>query len=216
MGAPVADGDEPSTGTQAVLPVVSEDEHADATDQRGDRRRARRRLALGGVAAVVVVIVAATLAGQVDSSSVSVKESGSAPGFVLENVRPGEPPVSLEKLRGKPLVLNFWASWCGPCRREMPGFEAVHQRVQDRIRFVGVDNQDFRNSALDLLRQTGVSYPSGFDPKGNVASQYGLIGMPTTVFISRDGRLLERRTGEMNQGQLEETIDRLFPSRDGR
>ena len=177
------------------------------------RRRRRRRLVSGALAAIAVAIVAAAVAGH--EGSPIVKGGGSAPEFVLENVHPGEPPVSLETLRGKPVVLNFWASWCGPCRKEMPAFEAVHQQAKDRIRFVGIDNQDYRDSALELLRQTGVSYPSGFDPKGKVAASFGLVGMPTTVFISGDGRLLERRTGEMNREQLEETIERLFAESEG-
>ena len=213
--APTDGPDDRVSSLHAVLPTVTDHGQAAPEREDGRRRRSRRRFAVGALAAVGIVIAAAALAGQQGTSSVNVQESGAAPEVVLDNVRPGQPPVSLEKLRGKPVVLNFWASWCGPCRREMPGFESVYERLKDRIHFLGVDNQDYRDSALELFRQTGASYPSGFDPKGNVAASYGLIGMPTTVFISRDGRLLERRTGEMSQQQLEESINRLFPARNG-
>jgi cytochrome c biogenesis protein CcmG/thiol:disulfide interchange protein DsbE len=133
-----------------------------------------------------------------------------APDFKLENVRRGETPVSLTEYRGRPVVLNFFASWCVPCRREMPSFEAVHQRLGRRVAFVGVNHQDQRPGALDVLEETGVSYPAGFDPTGSVAAAYGLYGMPTTVFISPEGRVLERHTGELSAQVLEGTIRRLF------
>jgi len=77
---------------------------------------------------------------------------------------------------------------------------------------LGVNHQDNRSAALDLVAETGVRYPAGFDPDGEVARSYGLFGMPTTLFISPDGSLLERRTGEISEKQLVATIDRLFPT----
>lgn len=69
----------------------------------------------------------------------------------------------------------------------MPGFQAVYEKVGDRVAFVGVNHQDNREGALKLLADTGVRYSSGFDPDGNVAASYGLFGMPTTLFISDQG-----------------------------
>jgi cytochrome c biogenesis protein CcmG/thiol:disulfide interchange protein DsbE len=130
--------------------------------------------------------------------------------FRLENVRPGQPDVELADYRGTPVVVNFWASWCVPCRRELPGFAAVSKELEGKLAFLGVNHQDGRGPALDFLQETGLHYPSGFDPKGDVAASYGLLGMPTTVFVSPDGKLLERRTGEISRKELEETIERLF------
>jgi cytochrome c biogenesis protein CcmG/thiol:disulfide interchange protein DsbE len=130
--------------------------------------------------------------------------------FTVENLRPGQPAVSLQALRGKPVVVNFWASWCGPCRREMPAFEATHESLGDRVTFVGIDNKDFRDSALEFLNKTGVRYESGFDPDGNVAGRYGVLGLPATFFISPDGRVLESTTGEIHQDDLKATISRLY------
>jgi cytochrome c biogenesis protein CcmG/thiol:disulfide interchange protein DsbE len=162
---------------------------------------------VGVVAAVAAVIAAST--GDLPSAP-AVKGRGSAPAFELDNVHPGEAPVSLAAARGKPVVLNFWASWCVPCRREMPSFQAVHEATKERVTFLGVNNQDQRGPALRLLAETGVRYSSGYDPAGEVALAYGLYGMPTTVFISADGQLLERKTGEISRDQLEASIDRLF------
>ena len=116
----------------------------------------------------------------------------------------------MQGLRGKPVVVNFWASWCGPCRREMPAFEATHESLGDQVTFVGIDNKDFRDSALEFLNKTGVRYASGFDPNGNVAGRYGVVGLPATFFISEDGRVLESTTGEINRDDLKATISRLY------
>lgn len=180
--------------------------------QAGRRLRRRLILLLGGLAAVGLVVAAALGARTSLRAPTAVAGDGKAVSFTLDNLRPGGPPVSLADYRGRPLVLNFFASWCVPCRREMPGFEVVHDRIGDRVAFLGVNHQDQRGAALDLIEETGVSYLSGFDPRGTVAAAYGLYGMPTTIFISPAGEVLERRTGEVSEGDLEATIDRLFES----
>ena len=118
--------------------------------------------------------------------------------------------MSLETLRGKPVVVNFWASWCVPCRREMPAFAALHASLGDKVAFVGINNKDFRDSALKFMEQAGVRYPSAFDPRGNIAARYGVVGMPATFFISGDGRVLDSRIGEINADDLRQTINRLY------
>jgi len=132
-----------------------------------------------------------------------------APAFDLADLRHPDDRVALADFRGRPVVLNFWASWCVPCRREMPAFEAVARASRDRVAFVGVNHQDSRDDALRFLRETGVSYRSGFDPAGDVARRYGLYGMPTTVFISADGRIIATRTGEISRTELTNRVREL-------
>jgi cytochrome c biogenesis protein CcmG/thiol:disulfide interchange protein DsbE len=182
---------------------------ADEEAHRAPGRSRRRRLVIAGSLAGLAVAVG-LLAIVLSREPATGPARQPAVTFELENVRREEPPVSLADYRGRPVVLNFFASWCVPCRREMPDFEAVHDRLGNRVAFVGVNHQDQRPAALDLLEETGVTYPSGFDPRGTVAGAYGLFGMPTTIFISPDGRVLERRTGEMSKRELEATIRRLF------
>ena len=160
--------------------------------------------------ALIPVLVIGVLGVFVIGRSTSTVGNAAKP-FDLQSVDPSGSRVALGNLRGRPLVINFWASWCIPCRSEMPGFEHVHQRVGDRIQFVGIDHEDTRPAALDLLHDTGVTYPTGFDPDGHTAYDYGLIGMPTTVFISADGKVLEQHTGQLSEHDLQATIDRLFP-----
>jgi len=171
----------------------------------------RGPVALGALALIVVVAVVVAVQYQPDNSPVRRStDAPAAPHFSVPDLRDQAATVELRKLRGRPVVLNFWASWCVPCRKEMPAFEAVHGKVGDKVAFVGMNNQDTRGDALALLSETGVSYPSGFDPKGRVAEAYGLRGMPTTVFISADGRILASHAGEMSELQLAAAIRDLF------
>lgn len=143
-------------------------------------------------------------------STGSTEPGGLAPAVELENVREGAPAVSLAALSGTPVVMNFFAAWCIPCATELPAFQAVAKETEGRVAFLGIDHQDSRRAALELMDETGVRFPAGYDPKGEVARAYGLRGMPTTVFISAGGRILERRTGEMSGAELRQSIDRHF------
>lgn len=135
---------------------------------------------------------------------------GQASAVELADVREGAPAVSLAALGGKPVVMNFFAAWCAPCVKELPAFQAVAEETRGEVVFVGINHQDSRRAAQELLDQTGVTFPAAYDPEGNVARAYGLRGMPTTVFISVGGRILERRSGEMSGAELRQAIDRHF------
>ena len=161
----------------------------------------------------VTVVAAVGLGAFLTRGEGSVPARGEqrpAPVFSLPEVRDASARVELERLRGRPVVMNFWASWCVPCRKEMPHLQAAHQRFGDRVSFVGVNHQDGRTPARDLLGQTGVTYPSGSDPEGKVASDYGLRGMPSTVFISAGGQIVASRTGELSRSELEDMIQNLL------
>lgn len=143
-------------------------------------------------------------------STRSPEVSGLAPAVELENVREGESAVSLAALSGEPVVMNFFAAWCVPCATELPAFQAVADETKGRVAFLGIDHQDSRRAAQELMDATGVRFPAGYDPEGEVARAYGLRGMPTTVFISAGGRILERRNGEMSATELRQAIDKHF------
>ena len=179
-------------------------------------RRPPRRLLLA-VAAVIVVALAVTatvitVQGSSDASPTALRRGAAkqAPTFHL---RDPQHTIDLADYAGRPVVLNFWASWCVPCRREMPAFQALHDQLGERVAFVGIDHQDGRTPALALLADTGVTYPTAHDPAGDVAQAYGLYGMPTTVFISPSGERLATRTGEIRADELERTIRQLLLDR---
>ena len=140
----------------------------------------------------------------------TIKLTGPAKTFTLEDVRAGRPPVSLEALRGRPVVLNFFASWCGPCVREMPALQAMSEHYEGKVHFVGVTFNDRRDAAKGVLERTGASYPAAFDGPSDLAVDYAVRVMPTTFFIDKEGNLVERKDGEISERQLQTVIDRLL------
>jgi cytochrome c biogenesis protein CcmG/thiol:disulfide interchange protein DsbE len=173
----------------------------------GAQRRTRLWVA-GGIAVVAALVVGGLVFGSPDETSAG-RSGGPAADIELPRLD-GEGTVSLASFRGRPVVVNFFASWCVPCRKEMPAFQAVSERLGDRVAFLGVDHQDDRKGGLALLQDTGVRYPAGYDPDGKVAQAFGLFGMPTTLFVGPDGTLLETHTGELTEKQLLEAIERHF------
>jgi thiol-disulfide isomerase/thioredoxin len=98
--------------------------------------------------------------------------------------------VDLSTLRG-PMVVNLWAQWCGPCREELPYYQQLHERAGDRVRVLGVDYQDTRPDwALDLLDQTGVTYPSLADPAGELRVPFRVRGLPGVVLVDEAGEVV--------------------------
>jgi cytochrome c biogenesis protein CcmG/thiol:disulfide interchange protein DsbE len=93
---------------------------------------------------------------------------------------------------GKPVVLNFWASWCGPCADEAPLLQDAARRNGDRFTFLGVNVQDVEADALAFMRKYGITYPNGAHNAGSVSVQYGMRGVPETYFIAPDGRLVRK------------------------
>ncbi|MDP8974972.1 MAG: TlpA family protein disulfide reductase [Actinomycetota bacterium] len=168
-----------------------------------------RRLVVAAIAVVAAVVLGAVITRGEDGVAPET-EQRAAPAISLPEVLDPAERIELQSLRGRPVVINLWASWCVPCRKEMPNFEAAHQRFGDRVAFLGVNHQDGRTPARELLRQTGVTYPSGSDPEGKVAADYALRGMPSTVFVSASGQIRATRTGELSRSQLEDMIEKLL------
>jgi cytochrome c biogenesis protein CcmG/thiol:disulfide interchange protein DsbE len=115
----------------------------------------------------------------------------------------------LGQLRGTPVVVNFWASWCGPCEKEAPRLEAAAATYGDRVQFLGVDILDDRGSAVDFLDRYGLQYPNVFDPPGAIRTDLGSIGQPVTVFYDADGNLVTKVDGEISEKDLTANLEAI-------
>ena len=111
--------------------------------------------------------------------------------------------LRLSDLEGKVVVLNFWASWCPPCRWEMPFFEEMHQEYEDRgVAFVGVAISDTLENVKGFAESAGVTYPVGLDETGEIGRSYEVFSLPTTFFIGRNGNIERRLSSAANEGVL--------------
>ena len=119
-------------------------------------------------------------------------------------------PGSLADFAGRPLVINFWASWCPPCITEMPEFERVYQDYQDQVAFLGVNVQDEPAEALELAMTTGVSYPLALDPEADIQLGLRILSTPATLFISPSGEVLASWLGVLDEAALASRIQDNF------
>ena len=122
----------------------------------------------------------------------------------------GEGSASLADYAGRPLVLNFFASYCVPCVREMPALQAVADELGDRVAVVGMNLADEEDAARALIEQTGVTYDLGRDPEGAIAEALGVVNLPTTVFATADHEVVEVHTGALSEAELRSRARRLL------
>jgi len=114
--------------------------------------------------------------------------------------------ISLADIEG-PAVVNLWATWCAPCRREIPDFEAVHQARGDEVRFVGINIGEDAARAAAFLDEVGASYDQYLDSEGYVVTELRTSTMPVTVILDANGVITERHLGPLDQDGLNEAID---------
>ena len=110
---------------------------------------------------------------------------------------------------GRAEVINVWASWCEPCRREAPLLETAYRAAGDRVLFLGIDSRDERGTALRFLRSTAVSYPQVFDAQGIVARRLGIPGVPYTVVVESSGEIVLRQLGQVTEQALSTALARV-------
>ena len=135
-----------------------------------------------------------------------------APDFTLQD-RYGE-EEKLSAFFGKPIIINFWATWCGPCRMELPFFNEANEEYGDRIQFLMVDLVDgayeTREGAIAFAENNGYGFPLYFDGLGEGSLAYSIQAIPLTVVIDADGRLVETHLGSMSSEELQVLIDKVL------
>ena len=189
-------------------------------------RRTRRVMTVASILAAVALVAVAVLQAHGTTNrlkTVVIAGNGAgpptgkpAPGFSLPDLRPGGPTVSLAALRGRPVVVNFFASWCTPCRAEMGLLETENRHLAGAVRFVGIDTEDSRAAARSLVATTKVTYEIGVDPGASVVQGgYHQDSLPDTAFIDGKGRLVAFVRGQLNAVTLAHWLKVLGAGRSG-
>jgi cytochrome c biogenesis protein CcmG, thiol:disulfide interchange protein DsbE len=169
-----------------------------------------RRLGLPHLvlAAVVPLLLAALLGAYLMSRGAAGTPTtigSAAPDFVLADLDGN--PLRLADLRGRPVIVNFWASWCGPCVEEFPLLrDAAARHADDGLVVVGIVWRDRSEAARDFMRRNGATWAAAMDPGERVARDYGILGPPETYFIGRDGTIVARQIGQISAASLEEKL----------
>ena len=136
-----------------------------------------------------------------------------APDFTVQDADGN--PVRLSDFRGKPVVLNFWSSRCGPCKREMPDFDKQYKVLGDKVHFVMVNVTDgywdTLESAQKFVAENGYSFPVYFDTEVSAAMAYGVTALPSTYFIDAEGALVARANGMITEKMLQQGLDMILP-----
>ena len=139
-----------------------------------------------------------------------------APDFTVYDLEGN--PVHLLSYLGKPIVLNFWASWCGPCKMEMPDFQKAFEELDGQVQFLMVNMTDGSRetveTAMDFIESQGYTFPVLFDSDMDAAITYNAYSLPTTYFISAEGQVIARASGAISAELLQKGIDMIYTPED--
>jgi cytochrome c biogenesis protein CcmG/thiol:disulfide interchange protein DsbE len=184
--------------------MVTKTNGPDVDTGAASARRVRRLALLLVPAAVFIAIFGVYLFRDARKPVVGSK----APEFTAPYLdEPGS--FRLSALRGKPVLLNFWASWCEPCEDEAPLLQEAYARYQDEVEFVGIDIRDARDDAIEFVDDYGLTYPQVRDEVLRIYNQYGLLGQPESFFIDQDGTVVQHVKGPLRESVLYQYLDVL-------
>lgn len=170
--------------------------------------------ATAAVSAALIVLLIVRLAAANSASSASPGASligHPAPNFTLTVWNGGTPrTIDLASLKGRPVLVNFYASWCTDCGEEQPILRAESQKYASSVVFLGVAFQDKQSDSLGFLHQYGITYPSGPDVAGTAATDYGVTGVPETILIDRNGNVAHHFYGAVDAASLDKALQPLL------
>jgi peroxiredoxin len=162
-------------------------------------------VAIGGGVVTTMAAIPPALESAASDQTIGTQ----APGFTLNNLA-GQ-PVTLADLKGKPAVINFWATWCPPCEKELPAFEAAFGRYQSEVNFLAVSVEEPVDVVKSFVEERNLTLPVLLDSSGNVVNEYDVKALPTTIFIDANGVIVKRHLGELDLPTINAYIQKLAP-----
>ena len=177
-----------------------------------------------GVAYLLYAKLGSSIAPNQLSAQGAQDSAGGAPGVSSQQPQPVPAPdftvydgdgnaVHLSDYVGKPVVMNFWASWCGPCQMEMPDFQAKHEELGSEVQFLMINmtgGRETLDSAQKFIAEQGYTFPVFYDTDSDAAITYGAYSLPTTYFIDAEGNAVAQATGAINGEILQTGIDMIY------
>lgn len=118
--------------------------------------------------------------------------------------------ANLSELRGKPVFLNFWATWCPPCVGEMPHFNSVYPRYKDKINFLAISLDDSMQEASAFMQQKGYTFPADYGNVNDIAGKYEIQGIPTSLLLDANGNVIASKVGAMTEAELEAFLQKAL------
>jgi cytochrome c biogenesis protein CcmG/thiol:disulfide interchange protein DsbE len=171
------------------------------------RTAARHKVASGVIAVCVAAsLVAIALIASGSGAPAGAAADPAAPTFSLPVLGQSGQKISLSNYAGRPLIVNFFASWCEPCQKETPLLATFYRSEHGKVAIVGLDENDVLGSATSFTHKEGVSYPVGFDPGVTAASAYGVAGLPQTFFLDARHRIVDRVFGAVTLADINRGI----------
>lgn len=188
--------------TEANIPILENEQPA---PRRG-------RLGIGSIVLLIgIVAVVAVFGWALARRNETQPTAGAAPDFTLTTFE-GE-QVRLSDLRGKVVVVNFWASWCGPCRVEAPDLQRIHERYQDRgVEVIGVAYTDTEKNSLAFIDEFNMTYTNGPDLGTRISARYNIQGVPETFVVDQAGNIVKFIYAPTSEAELSAIIDQLLES----
>ena len=173
------------------------------------KKHARRQEILFAIPVVLLAAFLAFLGWGMARTLKGQVSSGTAPDFTLTSF--DGRTITLSKLRGQVVVINFWASWCPPCREEAPYLEQTWQKYQNKgVVFIGVDYADTDKAALAYLKEFDITYFNGSDLGTRISQAYNMKGVPETYYVDKKGQLRGVKVGPLVAPELDQKIDELL------
>jgi cytochrome c biogenesis protein CcmG/thiol:disulfide interchange protein DsbE len=193
-----------------------------SAEPRSFWRQPRALVVIGVCVLVPLVLLAVALTSNRHDKKDPETSISTAPGLVPDHVvATGDvvptfrlrtltgSPVNTARYRGRPYVVSFWASWCGPCRKEMPLLNEAYGKRAGDLPMVGVTFQDPESESKQFVSKYGIDFPIAPDDGYRIAKAFGVINVPTTFFVGADGKVVERVAGEGKVKDLEAALQRL-------